>query len=159
MKTAEQLKDRTVVTLTGCWEWLGSKSGGYGSLGSSGGYVHRIMYEAAKGPIPDGLTLDHLCRNKACCNPDHLEPVTCRENTARGLSPVARNMRKTHCPQGHAYDEGNTYWKRGIYNMERTCKECNRRRARERQRRIGGHVKVYKVRPRYIPSKPSHVSL
>jgi len=71
--------------------------------------VHRIAYEFALGPIPDGLTLDHLCRNTICCNPAHLEPVTLRVNTLRGTSPIADNARKTHCKNGHPFDEANTY--------------------------------------------------
>lgn len=67
-------------------------------------YAHRHAYEQANGPIPDGLVLDHLCRNRWCCNPDHLEPVTNEENIRRGESPPARNARKLLCPEGHEYD-------------------------------------------------------
>lgn len=64
-----------------CWEWTGQKDSGYGRY--SGRPAHRVTYEVLVGPIPDGLTLDHLCRNKGCVNPDHLEPVTSSENTRR----------------------------------------------------------------------------
>src|SRR5215203_5735061 len=90
----------------GCWVWTGGKSAGYGKFHAHKGRytnnqsVHTILYRMRNGAIPDGLMLDHLCRNAACCNPAHLEPVTCAENTLRGISPSAFNSRKTHCPQG-----------------------------------------------------------
>ncbi len=74
---------------TGCWVWQGAKlPGGYGTMSRSGEqiYTHRYYYERAKGPIPAGLQLDHLCRNRACCNPDHLEPVTHAVNLQRGAT-------------------------------------------------------------------------
>ncbi|WP_414654556.1 HNH endonuclease signature motif containing protein [Intrasporangium sp.] len=76
------------------------------------------------GPIPEGLVLDHLCRNRACCNPAHLEPVTIRENILRG-EPANR----THCPHGHAYTPENTR----IDNNMRSCRTCIRERARRRR--------------------------
>ena len=72
-------------TNTGCWDWVGALSHGYGHFGIEGIIyrAHRVTYEWMVGPIPDGLTIDHLCKNKACVNPAHLEPVTIRENTRR----------------------------------------------------------------------------
>jgi hypothetical protein len=67
-------------------------------------YAHRYAYEQALGAVPDGLVLDHLCRNRWCCNPHHLEPVTDEENKMRGVSPPAVNARKPHCPKGHPYE-------------------------------------------------------
>jgi hypothetical protein len=84
------------------------------------------------GPIPRGLVIDHLCRNTICVNPDHMQVVTVRENTLRGNTFQARNLRKTHCPQGHPYDQANTYLHRG----KRHCRICQRdanRRYYERQ--------------------------
>lgn len=111
----------------GCWIWRGYvKPNGYGTLAIARHpyYVHRLSYEAHVGPIPEGLEIDHLCRVRACCNPDHLEPVTHAENGRRGMAGVL----KTHCNNGHLYDAANTYLYRGQW---RRCRQCDR----ERQRR------------------------
>ena len=85
---------------SGCWLWERSlDKWGYAKLGNS--TAHRKSYELAKGAIPDRLTIDHRCRVRCCVNPEHLEPVTNRVNTLRGISPHARNARKTHCNGGH----------------------------------------------------------
>lgn len=116
----------------GCWLWTaGTNRDGYGSfrVGSQSDgtrrhvLAHRWAYEHLVGPIPEGLTIDHLCRVRHCVNPDHLEPVSHAENTRRGES--GRNQRiKTHCPQGHPYDEENTY----MWNDHRYCRACQRAR-------------------------------
>lgn len=86
-------------------------------------YVHRVAWETLRGPIPDGMQLDHLCRQRACWNPDHLEPVSPRENVLRGVGITAMNAKKTHCPQGHPYDDANT----GITSTgKRRCRACGR---------------------------------
>lgn len=158
---------------------------GYYRLRSTNKYAHRTAYEKAHGPIPDGLVIDHLCRNTACCNPDHLEAVTQRVNVLRADSVVARNARKdacdeghpfayrangsrwcpicslakrvtrgdtggngplsqrTHCPQGHLFDEANTRYDRKADGSikGRRCRACQReacrktRAARTQQRR------------------------
>lgn len=87
---------------SGCWFWMGSATE-YGRLrwDNREALAHRISYTLARGPIPDGLQLDHLCRNIRCVNPAHLEPVTNRGNTLRGVNSAAINARKTHCKRGH----------------------------------------------------------
>lgn len=117
--------------------WLGyRKPNGYGEMGIGRKVflAHRVAYELFVGPIPDGMTLDHKCRERACVNPDHLEPVTNRENILRGISPSAQNAHATHCTQGHPFDDENTYsytWDR-TGQKARICKACNLARAKER---------------------------
>lgn len=121
----------------GCWLWSGScDRGGYGQITVNGKHLraHRVAYEAFVGPIPDGLQLDHLCRVRACVNPEHLEPVTARVNALRGESFSAVNAAKTHCKNGHALDAANTYIRP---SGNRSCRMCNaeaqRRRAQRRK--------------------------
>lgn len=88
-----------------CWEWTASLThDGYGRfrLGTKTPVAHRVAWEMLVGPVPDGLTLDHLCRNRACVNPDHLEPVEPNINWQRGQTPSRRMARRTHCDRGHA---------------------------------------------------------
>jgi hypothetical protein len=119
---------------TGCWLWVaGVLKGGYGSIQGSLPerrklLAHRAVYELVVEPIPEGLTLDHLCRVRHCVNPDHLEPTTMRENTLRGDTLPARNLEKTHCPQGHEYTPENTYWTR---SGSRACRKCQREATRQ----------------------------
>ncbi len=112
-----------------CWPWFGAHNGlGYGQMGAGPTrlYAHRLSYELAKGPIPTGLELDHLCRNSVCVNPKHLEAVTHQENNLRGNN---NHRNKTHCPQGHPYDLVNTY----RFNGGRWCRPCHKK-ADERYR-------------------------
>ncbi len=183
------LENVTKDISTGCWNWTASRNRyGYGtvSLKAIGGHklVHVAMHELMVGPVPEGLELDHLCRNRSCCNPDHLEPVTHAENMRRGAPYWAERTRsecqrghalagtnvrtypngkrycvtcrlerqrirraearskspgpgsgsylksRTHCPQGHAYDDRNTYVDK---TGSRQCRECNRTRNRMRR--------------------------
>lgn len=118
---------------TECWLWHGYMDrNGYGKYGSR--WAHRAVYEALVGPIPSGLTLDHLCRNPPCVNPHHLEPVTMAENGRRGMSGPAINARKTHCIHGHRFAGDNLYIRKD--NGRRMCRECNIQRCRNRRERI-----------------------
>lgn len=117
---------------SGCWIWHGGCGrAGYGlvradqTVGEQGTRpAHRMAYELVKGPIPEGLQIDHLCRNPPCVNPDHLEVVTPRENTLRGEGPAAVNARKTHCIRGHPFDGANTYIQ--PTSGARRCRACRR---------------------------------
>jgi hypothetical protein len=113
-----------VVEIDGCWVWQSTRfDNGYGgfTVGKRLVRAHRFAYEQMVGEIPDGLQLDHLCRNRLCVNPDHLDPVTPRVNTRRSTSLAAINSRKTHCPKGHPYDDVNTRFER---DGRRTCRTC-----------------------------------
>lgn len=112
----------------GCWEWTAYRNRfGYGRFGMDGEVVlaHRVAYEMLVGPIPDGLSLDHLCRNRGCVRPDHLEPVTAAENVLRGTGWAGRNARKTHCPRSHPLAGDNLMRNR---HSQRLCRECARER-------------------------------
>lgn len=123
----------------GCWEWTaGKNAAGYGVFKNRrwpqhSRLAHRVLYTLLVGPIPAGLELDHLCRNRGCVNPKHLEPVTRRVNTLRGETRGARNAAVTHCPQGHAYDERNTWTAK---NGSRNCRRCNADRQAQRKERL-----------------------
>lgn len=123
----------------GCWIWTASlDSSGYGQfivVRGQRGYplrAHRVAWEYLRGSIPNERVVDHRCRNRACVNPEHMELVTNRENIVRGVSPSAINGRKTHCKNGHPFDEENTYRPpRG----GRQCRTCQRLRNRRSVRR------------------------
>lgn len=120
------------ITITdGCWLWNAGTNQRYGTVwfrrnGQRRGFVaHVVAYELLRGPVPAGLELDHTCRNTLCVNPDHLEPVTHLENVRRGTA--GQHLRdRSHCPQGHAYDEENTRYTR---TGSRMCRTCERSRA------------------------------
>lgn len=127
------------IAESGCWEWGGWTNGmSYGKFYAGKRqpktYAHRWLYERLVGPIGDGLTIDHLCRNTRCVNPDHLEVVTHAINIARGTAlerAIEHQRAKTHCPREHEYTPENTYLVRG--NGARMCRACSRERMRERR--------------------------
>lgn len=116
-----------------CWIWTASLNDGYGRPQINGKhvYAHKYSYEHVFGPVPEGLQLDHLCRDRACVNPYHLEPVTTQENTKRGDQRKfagCRQKAKTHCPSGHEYAGENLL----VCGGKRYCRACNREKARRR---------------------------
>lgn len=125
MTKIENVFWKRVIKTPGCWLWTGTKqlSGRghwYGVI--RGMRPHRYSYEIHKGSIPKGLVIDHLCRTTLCVRPDHLEAVTSRENTMRGISPVALNAKKTKCGLcGNPFDHVRVNGKRG-------CRPCERKR-------------------------------
>lgn len=130
------------IDLSGdCWLWRASLDrDGYGRFALAHSTIvraHRYAYELLVGPIPEGLTIDHLCRVRHCVNPAHLEPVTGRENTLRGDTTAALNAAKETCPQGHPFDAANTYLPaRG----GRECRACRREAVRRHQARATGRA-------------------
>lgn len=113
-----------------CWTWLAGKDrDGYGQYGVDGRSVkaHRHAYELEVGPIPEGMDIDHVCRNRACVRPDHLRPRDHAENSADRVSFQAA---KTHCPKGHEYTPENT----GPAGANgRRCRTCDRERVARRR--------------------------
>lgn len=122
---------------SGCWLWSGyTTASGYGQIrgGGTDTLAHRRVFEKYRGPVPVGMELDHLCRVRCCVNPDHLEVVTPKENTRRGITVALREI-KDHCPAGHEFTPENTYGKVSPYGtgtVYRTCKKCSNDRSRRR---------------------------
>jgi len=128
---AQRVFQKIRITEAGCWEWQGAKMGnGYGkvNINRKTPPVHRVVYEMFNGPVPKHLDMDHLCRNRGCANPEHLEPVTRSENLRRGLGGT-----RSHCPRGHALVGENV-------GSRRNCLTCKRARRAEKR---GGNVKPY----------------
>lgn len=124
------------IEMTGsCWIWTGTVNrSGHGmsckkpKFGINSALVHRIFYETMVEHIPQGMEIDHLCRNPPCCNPSHMQVVTSKENFLRGNNPCAINSRKTHCPKGHELIPENLTQRK---NGRRECKECLRLRSQK----------------------------
>lgn len=136
---AERIATKYVVDeQSGCWLWTGATVAGYGVVWVNetkrAARAHRVMYELKVGPIPDGMTLDHLCRTPACINPAHMDPCTAGENASRSPdAPYHVKARATHCAQGHEFTPENT----AIHHGRRSCRKCvaagaRRRRAKAR---------------------------
>ncbi len=126
MTPEERFRKKYRVGEKDCWNWNNYLDrDGYGQFWFNGSNVraHRFLFELKNGKIKKGLVIDHLCRNRACVNPDHLEAVKNEINLKRGN--IDHNKHKTECPRGHKYDEVNTYW----YQERRQCNSCRRKRA------------------------------
>jgi hypothetical protein len=126
LTTLDRFNDRWSLNANYCWVWSGHRTDeGYGVLvvGRRRRPAHRISYEHFYGPVGDGLVIDHLCRNRACVNPDHLEAVPNEVNVARGIGLTAQQSRQTHCKRGHEFSESNT---RVSPTGRRQCRTCDR---------------------------------
>lgn len=135
----EKLLAKSRVDEHGCWIWIaGFNRLGYGQVHDSDRNLdllaHRASYTLFRGQIPDGLALDHLCRQPRCINPEHLEPVTHRENMAR--VKAANHDAKSECPSGHPYSFANTWMSSEGYRKCRTCCRLRRREAVAKKRTI-----------------------
>ena len=122
--TVEQRMLARIEKTETCWLWtVPHWDSGYVRIRANGRtqMAHRVAYELWVGPIPEGRTIDHLCRVRWCMNPAHMEPVTQGENVLRGDTLAARNAAKTHCKHGHEFSERNTYQ----YKGNRICRRCN----------------------------------
>lgn len=153
----DRFLSRTIVDESGCWNYTGFLDrDGYGMfrVGPDQRRAHRVSYEMFVADIPDGLVMDHLCRNRSCVNPTHLEPVTVQENTLRGSGITANNALKTHCPSGHEYSADNLV----ICVGRRVCRRCRsaRNQRYDRENREKRRVAAAERRARNLGRTTAH---
>ena len=152
-RTADERFWGRVEKSEACWEWIGRKDrDGYGvfSMGRDNVRAHRWFYERFVAAIPAGLVMDHLCRDRACVNPCHLEPVTNHENLLRGEGVAARSASRTSCPRLHEYalrGDGTRY-----------CPTCHRERERIR-RATGSTMWTCWTCGRTVANKSQHLKI
>lgn len=131
---SERFHGRYIVSENTCWEWQGSRSPeGYGRIGTPIGpvYAHRVSYEIHHGPIPEGRVVDHICNNRCCVNPAHLQAITHRQNVLRGEAPNVLIHWTGHCSNGHDLSDPRHAYRRPD-NGAVVCRTCNRERGRAR---------------------------
>lgn len=135
MSLPERILSKIQRTGADCWNWVAAtNSNGYGlvSIEGSAKLAHRVVYTELVAPIPDGLTIDHLCRNKVCVNPAHLEVVTIAENNRRAAETI------TTCRNGHRLEGDNLRIKRRARGVQRECVTCTREASRRFRERAKG---------------------
>lgn len=147
----ERLLAKAVINWeTGCWEWTANRDRqGYGRITVAGEHAlaYRVSYEMTYGPVSPGLQLDHLCRVRHCVNPAHLEAVTSRENTLRGMGVAAVNLAKTHCIHGHEFTPENTYISA---DARRHCRACHREVVRRGAARARAEISLAGYEPERV---------
>ena len=141
---------------SGCWLWTANVShNGYGEIKRYTQMVraHRWAYSVLVKPVPPDFVVDHLCRTRCCVNPDHLEAVSIKENLMRGWTRAAENVKKTHCPQGHPYDDKNTF----VNNGRRHCRTCSANRNKQwyynKEKRHGQVTKRKRILSQHVVSE------
>lgn len=142
MVASEVMRRVLIDDTSGCWNWTTTpfQNSGYGRIKVVGRVMvaHRFAWEVLRGPIPQGMQLDHLCRNRRCVNPEHLEVVTPRTNVLRGETIVAANYAKTHCHHGHPLNGANLFVRRDGRRRCRTCEKANQKKVRATPRYRAG---------------------
>lgn len=158
-----EIRIKLMPSVEGCWVWSGSTRNGYGkvSFRRATRSAHRVAYESIVGAIPEGLTLDHLCRNKKCCAAHHLDPVTTRINTLRGVSRSARFALLQSCPKCGGPFSSEERMKRTKLTLRRFCAPCRIRKEADRRERTReyrrSYSKAYNHKNKHM-AKPGYVS-